>query len=848
MKSKNNHGFSLIELIIAFAIFAIAGIAICSFVSFSSKSYSNNNKETKLQYEQQLAVNNIRDTLLETNRAISWNPTNNELIIFSDAPLQYEDDGVTLKPNQKPYLVSKITYKEADKQLYVKTIEMDALVSLDAVSGSFGSDLGGIIAETVTAFDVHLDKLSEGEITLDITFEIGNKKLESHPVIALRNTIVEATDGNLDEIYSGDTIEFTSTVKAVYITGQDNETGATKTFKQGEMDKIATVKDVSGKISGSKDYDAIVEAKKYFSELTSGADISQGVSWALDYDYDGHVTVDAAGTVHITGNMVGGKSDVDTAVAATGKNYVILKATSLADASKSASIKIELTDQGTYPKSITTTYDSKGTDNYLYGQKEYTLNHRIQYEGYDATSGSNPVRDTATDNSVYKLVKYSITEQGGPAEIPVGAGFSDNKYDGVFVAVKSMEGHTYTIRTTVIQRDKNGEEVYDEITLKVTNVPEKKEITVPELNAQVNATRGTECSVSVNWSQGAPKYKDNTGKEKDYYYRFVWTVDNLDNDCGKWSNRSQNKLNYFNDLIYWKKDTGTYTGNYNKTQITSDQVHRIQNLWIESKLNWKQEFTFRVKVKVQVSKDKKHWEDYDYEDSIAIKVKPVELKLTPDYQIFLYNNKPDNGIFLKADENVIGKGQWITGLTKSRQYQADAYSWGNLYTDWKNSEWVSVNKYREYHNRYHKIFRPTFTNLSVTSLNYTTNISSIKDKIDTNGDGTDDTPALQLYYLDKTTGKSKAYSESTGFEGSIKLKNNKVYFDMLLRPKYWEVTEKYSTYPSEAKFTCVVKDSYGNTVQGKFGEGNSASDFYRFIIDKNDTNYEQKETVELCNK
>ena len=58
---RNNKGFSLVELIVALAIFAIAGVAVFGFMVNSSRLYQRTNVEVKLQYEQQLAVNQIRD-------------------------------------------------------------------------------------------------------------------------------------------------------------------------------------------------------------------------------------------------------------------------------------------------------------------------------------------------------------------------------------------------------------------------------------------------------------------------------------------------------------------------------------------------------------------------------------------------------------------------------------------------------------------------------------------------------------------------------------------------------------------------------------------------------------------
>ncbi|MGN0155931.1 MAG: type II secretion system protein J, partial [Lachnospiraceae bacterium] len=80
---KNDRGYSLVELIVAFAIFAVVGIAVFGFMTYSSNNYRRTNTDIKLQYEQQLAVNQVRDLIVESTSAIYFDESSKTLAIYS---------------------------------------------------------------------------------------------------------------------------------------------------------------------------------------------------------------------------------------------------------------------------------------------------------------------------------------------------------------------------------------------------------------------------------------------------------------------------------------------------------------------------------------------------------------------------------------------------------------------------------------------------------------------------------------------------------------------------------------------------------------------------------------------
>lgn len=62
---KNPKGYSLIELIVVVAILAIVGTAVFGFFLTSSRLYKNDSDEVNLQYESQLAVNQLENLLID---------------------------------------------------------------------------------------------------------------------------------------------------------------------------------------------------------------------------------------------------------------------------------------------------------------------------------------------------------------------------------------------------------------------------------------------------------------------------------------------------------------------------------------------------------------------------------------------------------------------------------------------------------------------------------------------------------------------------------------------------------------------------------------------------------------
>ena len=82
---KDNRGFTLVELIVAIAIFVIVGAAAFGLMITSSRSYANVQTRIDLQLRSQQAMNQISNYLIDANVGAAWDSANNKLYVIDTA-------------------------------------------------------------------------------------------------------------------------------------------------------------------------------------------------------------------------------------------------------------------------------------------------------------------------------------------------------------------------------------------------------------------------------------------------------------------------------------------------------------------------------------------------------------------------------------------------------------------------------------------------------------------------------------------------------------------------------------------------------------------------------------------
>ena len=303
---QNNRGFSLVELIVALAIFAIAGVAVFGFMVNSSRMYQRSNVDVKLQYEQQLAVNQIRDMVVESDKGIYFDQTSKTLALYG---------AVKTESGSKSYPVTVIRYVETDGKIFFGTKEFSAVSEITFAD----VETSKLLVENVTGFNVDLTKVKNDKVLFEVIFTIGDKEQKVTETVALRNRLV--VSNQVDTIWGDTPIVVDSFIQKVTISR-----GA-KTFATGEQDTI-------GKLGNS-----VVVA--YSAEVSANEESER------EYDFTVSWSIDTT-----EGVMVGADGKVTVAATVPSGTTFKLYATSVDDPSKSTYIEIEVTDGGVYPVSV----------------------------------------------------------------------------------------------------------------------------------------------------------------------------------------------------------------------------------------------------------------------------------------------------------------------------------------------------------------------------------------------------------------------------------------------------------------------------------------------------------------
>jgi prepilin-type N-terminal cleavage/methylation domain-containing protein len=183
---NDNRGFTLVELIVSIAILSIIAVAAAGFLLAGTRTYTGVNYSVRLQYESQIAMNQLQTYIMNCNAGAAFDKSSNTLYVAD---------------------------RDVDGKLKVNVFKLDGenllFANKDAVQEAVVPGSDKIFAEGVQSINVEfkpgIDKNAKtgnaGSAVVTITMERGGKSYSGEQTIALRNEPLIAA--NWADLWSG---------------------------------------------------------------------------------------------------------------------------------------------------------------------------------------------------------------------------------------------------------------------------------------------------------------------------------------------------------------------------------------------------------------------------------------------------------------------------------------------------------------------------------------------------------------------------------------------------------------------------------------------------------------------
>lgn len=189
---NNNGGFTLVELLVSVAIFAVVAAAATTFLVTGSRSYSSIYSISGLQVDAQTAMNQLENYIIDCNGGIYYNSVNNTLYIVDTTEA---DDGTVT-------YVQHAFSLDASNQI-ISYAKSSLSRSSDTVTETKVESESGLMTRYVTYFSVDLISDSTGAVSsaaVTLSFARRGKTYTGSETVALRNLPVTAA--SLDDLYA----------------------------------------------------------------------------------------------------------------------------------------------------------------------------------------------------------------------------------------------------------------------------------------------------------------------------------------------------------------------------------------------------------------------------------------------------------------------------------------------------------------------------------------------------------------------------------------------------------------------------------------------------------------------
>ena len=242
MKSKKHNGFTLVEVLVAFAVLGIAVLGIGGFFVSAARSYSSVSDETSLQYEAQLALNQVENMLIDSTLGVSYN-----YVTGAETPSEENYQFVEKDSDASGTAVSKVLYAynvnetngakldvllmkwlAAEKKIYYKVVNVEDTGAADNTIDkiNISQNIGGwdLLAEDVASFAVDLSEYAKTKkVEIDLRFENRSKDYQTSGTVLLRNNVL-INENDIHKIYEHVTKVIKSQITGLELTANTDVT------------------------------------------------------------------------------------------------------------------------------------------------------------------------------------------------------------------------------------------------------------------------------------------------------------------------------------------------------------------------------------------------------------------------------------------------------------------------------------------------------------------------------------------------------------------------------------------------------------------------------------------------
>ena len=208
--SELNKGFTLVELIVSIAIFAIVAAAIIAFFRVAMTQYRTNTNEVNIQTESQMTWKRIESNVLIATNGV-WTPSSSRIDLYnynSDAEhkktvtsIYYSDDPSNHTVYYQEYYIDENNNMVAigEQQKFANLVTAFEIKIYDK-DGNVIDGSGNLIDKDGNVVGVLTSGTRPYKVSAHIEYDANGRTYTSDNTVAIRNTIVASN--NPSEIYA----------------------------------------------------------------------------------------------------------------------------------------------------------------------------------------------------------------------------------------------------------------------------------------------------------------------------------------------------------------------------------------------------------------------------------------------------------------------------------------------------------------------------------------------------------------------------------------------------------------------------------------------------------------------